>query len=78
MEPTPIARTFIRQLTEMRAGEHVDVPGYTGVRCRMNADGRIFLLEPSSGGTKETFLFHKSNGTIYLGTDYVVSNGLLQ
>lgn len=73
MDDTIFPRDFIHQLTQMRAGEHLDVPGFEGVRCRLDLDGRVFLLEPVGSGIKETFLFHKANGKIYLGADYVVS-----
>lgn len=78
MESETFPRTFIHEVAKMRAGEHLDVPGQLGVRFRMDADGRVFLLEPVNGKVRETFLFYKSSNTIYLGTDYVVSNVLLQ
>ena len=78
MGATPISRDFVHQLARMRVGEHVDVPGHSGVRCRMDSDGRVFLLEPDRSGTRETFLFRKVKGTIFLGTDYIISEVSIQ
>ena len=78
MEEPANSRDFVHQLTRMRVGDQVNVPGHLGVRCRMETDGRILFVEPVRGGTRETFLFRKVKGTIFLGTDYVVSEVSIQ
>ena len=78
MEATVLSQDFVHELTRMKVGDHVDVPGHFGVRCRMDPDGRVFLLEPDNSGIRETFLFRKVKGTIFLGTDYVVSEVSVQ
>jgi len=78
MEATAFSRDFVHQLARMRVGDHVDVPGHFGVRCRMDSDGRVVLLEPADGGMRETFLFRKVKGTIFLGTDCIISEVSIQ